>query len=262
MDGTLKLPLTIIGKSIKPRALRNVKVLPVYYRTSKNAWMTQSLFKELFFGQFVPHVSSFLKAKGLPIKAVLVLDNCSAPFSGDELKTEDGSIYTTFLPPKTTAVIQPMDQNIIRIIKIRYRNLMMRGGEFEENGRKINIKDAMYWVTQAWEQVPADARRKSWNMLYNPDEIEDEDDLPLSLLREKLVNIAERIETTDFIDEEDAEYETLEDDEIVAGIINPPQEEGNSYAGEDSTLPTVDVTSQSVSFGEDDEYSNVSDELC
>ncbi|XP_062542013.1 jerky protein homolog-like [Armigeres subalbatus] len=244
MDGTLKLPLMLIGKSQKPRALKHVKQLPVYYSASKNAWMTQFLFKKWFFDEFVPRVTRFLEASNLPVTAVLVLDNCSAHFNGGQLQTEDGKIWTEFLPPNTTAVVQPMDQNIIQSIKARYRKTMMqemlgRSGEFHENVKNINIKDAIFWVAQAWDCVSGESIRKSWNMLYNPNHSEDEDDLPLSVLRDNLKSISRKILEPRNEEDEDDNFEYLKDDDIVEGVLNPDKD-CNSYNGNDSTLPTIE----------------------
>ncbi|XP_055585393.1 uncharacterized protein LOC129738228 [Uranotaenia lowii] len=98
--------------------------------------------------------------------------------SNYKLKTEDGSVFTIFLPPNTTAAIQPIDQIIIRMIKSRER----------------------------------------WN------------------------GIAAKLAKTEEIDEEDAEYATLNDDEIVSSILHPnhPDEDNNVEGSQsiiDDTLP-------------------------
>ena len=116
MDGSLKLPLLVIGKFLKPRPLKNVQELSVCYTVSKNAWMTRALFRTWFFEQFVPQVRTFLTEQNLPMRAVLVLDNCAAHFDAEDLKSDDGAIETMFLPPNSTAVIQPMDQNVIQMV--------------------------------------------------------------------------------------------------------------------------------------------------
>lgn len=166
MDGSLKLPLMLIGKFQNPRALKNLSELPVYYRASKNAWMTRELFKRWFFDQFVPQVTAFLEQSVHLVKAVLVLDNCSAHYSAEELKTSDGSIYCKFLPPNTTAVIQPMDQHVIQMVKTRYRKILTneilgRGEDFHDSVKSVNIKDAMFWIAQAWDAVLASSIQKS-----------------------------------------------------------------------------------------------------
>ncbi|XP_062711210.1 jerky protein homolog-like [Aedes albopictus] len=248
MDGSLKLPLMLIGKSQKPRALKHVRQLPVYYKASKNAWMTQFLFKNWFFDEFVPRVTKFLEDSNLPVEAVLVLDNCSAHFTGGDLQTRDGKIWTEFLPPNTTAIVQPMDQNIIQMIKLRYRKTLMqemmgRPGDFHENVK--NIKDAMFWVAEAWDSVPLDAIRKSWNMLYDPVQIEDEDDEPFSVLREKLQNISKKLLENRAVDEEDEDCEVLKDDDIVDSVLNPDKDI-NSYNLADSTLSAAEDVNCSI----------------
>ncbi|XP_058827103.1 tigger transposable element-derived protein 2-like [Topomyia yanbarensis] len=265
MDGSLKLPLMLIGKSKNPRTLKHVRQLPVYYAASKNAWMTQFLSKKWFLEEFVPRVTKFLQESNRPIEAVLVLDNCSAHFKGGELQTEDGKIWTEFLPPNTTAVVQPMDQNIIQMIKARYRKILMqeimgRSGDFREHIKNINIKDAIFWVAQSWDYVPADAIRKSWDMLYNPVDCDDEDDLPLSVLQDKLRNISQKILEPRTQDEENDDVEFLKDDDIVERVLNP-ENDTNIYTGDDSTLPTIEEEGNfSVDVADENESVPVSHE--
>lgn len=82
----------------------------------------------------------------LPVRAVLVLDNCSAHCSADDLRTADGAFSTIFLPPNTTALLQPMGQNVIQMIKSNYKRKLMRellgrqGGEFDEMVKEIIIR--------------------------------------------------------------------------------------------------------------------------
>jgi hypothetical protein len=46
--GSHKLPLFVIGRSAKPRVLKNVNLnaLPVYYKAQKSDWMDPFLFRE------------------------------------------------------------------------------------------------------------------------------------------------------------------------------------------------------------------------
>lgn len=50
-SGSHWLPLMVIGKSAKPRALKNIdrQALPVYYASQKSACVTTVLFKNLCF---------------------------------------------------------------------------------------------------------------------------------------------------------------------------------------------------------------------
>jgi len=47
-DGSLKHPLVVIGKSAKPRAIKDISksLLPVYYTHQKSAWMSEAIFEE------------------------------------------------------------------------------------------------------------------------------------------------------------------------------------------------------------------------
>ena len=93
--------------------------LPVYYEFQSNAWMTEQIFTKWFNEVFVPSVTNYLSTKGLEEKAFLILDNCAA--HPDDLSSENGKIKCLFLPPNTTALIQPMDQSPIAALKKSYK---------------------------------------------------------------------------------------------------------------------------------------------
>ncbi|GFS18304.1 tigger transposable element-derived protein 4 [Elysia marginata] len=48
MDRSGKLSLLMIGKFGQPRCFKGINTLPVTYRHNKKAWMTSSLFKDVF----------------------------------------------------------------------------------------------------------------------------------------------------------------------------------------------------------------------
>lgn len=125
-SGTFRLPLMVIGKAAKPRALKNIdmKTLPVYYRNQKNAWMDATLFKAWFYEEFVPKVKRFLRENDLPEKAVLLIDNAGAHPSLSQLKSR--GVVVKFLPPNTTSLIQPMDQGVIVSFKRFYRKNLLQ----------------------------------------------------------------------------------------------------------------------------------------
>jgi hypothetical protein len=51
------------------------KCIPVHYYNQKGAWMNRKISQNWLHMQFVPEVQAFLKERGLPQKAVLLLDN-------------------------------------------------------------------------------------------------------------------------------------------------------------------------------------------
>lgn len=95
-SGDHKLKLLVIGKSARPRALKNITkgALPVTYTNQKAAWMDKNIFKKWFHEDFVPETKKYLRKKGLPMKAILTLDNAGCHPNEEELKC--GDIRTLF----------------------------------------------------------------------------------------------------------------------------------------------------------------------
>ena len=118
--GTHKLPLMFVGKSLNPRCFKHVS-LPVKYYSQKNAWVDTNIFTDWFKKHFVPSVKKHLTESGLPIKALLLLDNAPAHPDVSVLQSENGNIKAMYLPPNTTAIIQPMDQGVLEALKRRYK---------------------------------------------------------------------------------------------------------------------------------------------
>lgn len=94
------------------------------------------------------------------------------------------------LPPNVTAVIQPMDQNPIKITKLKYRNLLLANvvAQIDESVdvtlKSHSLKDAILHLKVAWNDVPQTVLQKAWAKILNWDDKEygDEDDIPLSEL--------------------------------------------------------------------------------
>lgn len=71
MDGSEKLPLFMIGKSANPRCFKNVKSIPVEYKSNKKAWMTGELFED-----WLLKLDKTYRKQNR--KIILFIDNCSA----------------------------------------------------------------------------------------------------------------------------------------------------------------------------------------
>ena len=112
MEGE-KLPLLVIGKSAKPRCLKNIlrtpDKLPVMYRSSKNAWMTEKIFTD-----WLREWDRKLVEEGREV--CLLLDNASVHKDVDL-----DNITLVFFPPNTTSILQPLDAGILANFKYRYR---------------------------------------------------------------------------------------------------------------------------------------------
>lgn len=127
--------------------------------------MTCNIFKNWFFQQFVPEVRNFLRTQNLPEKALLLLDNAPSHPSAEELKTSDGHIFVMFMPPNVTPLIQPMDQNVLRLTKLYYRNLLLSsiitGDEPVGSAlNKLTLSEAMMNLATAWNKLSPQVIKK------------------------------------------------------------------------------------------------------
>lgn len=243
--GTHKLPVMLIGKSAKPRAFKNIKSLPVHYRSSKSAWMNQQLFKDWFHSEFVPAVKKHLKSQKLPMKAALVLDNAPSHPSEEELK--DGDIEAVFLPPNVTALLQPMDQGVIESVKRRYRRKLLATlfGEDGENTsvidllKKVNIKVLVYMIAESWSELPETTLVKSWRKILPSSQAAEEEvvSTDTEISTDDFLSTFKALEGCQDVDAEDVEQwlavdkdlqqETLSDEDIVAAVTTDGVQDEN-----------------------------------
>jgi hypothetical protein len=231
----------VIGKSKTPRPLKAIKNLPVVYRAQANAWMSSDLFKDWFFHHFVPSVKdNCIKKHGLPedSKVVLLLDNCRAHPSASELVS--GHIFTMYLPPNVTSLLQPMDQGVIQNFKTHYRatflqSLITSDCMVIDFQKKFNIKDAIFGIALAWDKVKPTTLQKSWRKLWPKAYIEE--DSAAIALNEPVVDLVKKCyhneirelpeqEVLDWIDIDSGEpvVEEITDELLIESVLGPQPE--------------------------------------
>ena len=136
-----KLTMFVIGKAKKPRCFKNIKTLPC-----RGSWMDGVLFEE-----WVRDLNK--KFESEKRKVALIIDNCPAHPIIDNLS----HIKLDFLPPNTTSVSQPMDQGIIRCLKVNYRKrlvkLIFRSLDSNKSLPKISLLTALQLRASAWNAV-------------------------------------------------------------------------------------------------------------
>lgn len=106
------------------------------------------------------------------------------------LQSDDGNILAMLLPPNVTAVIQPMDQNPIRLVKLAYRTKLLYNIIAQDNIpveillKTHNIRDAIVMFKMAWDELPQTVLQNAWKRLKNWDDkdYDIEDDIPLAEL--------------------------------------------------------------------------------
>ena len=145
----------MIGKSLNPRCFKNINksALPVTYRANSKAWMRSDIFIE-----WLKYLNNYFRIKNK--KILLLIDNAGSHLNqkrfeqnndDEAIATDENSeeesvaessrtaknrkknqqkkspnisltnIELVYLPPNTTAHLQPMDAGIIHSFKAKYK---------------------------------------------------------------------------------------------------------------------------------------------
>lgn len=288
--GTHKLRLTLIGKSKTPRAFKKLKqtdTLPLWYTNQKKAWMNSFIFKTWFEKEFVPAVEKNLAANNLPRKAILLIDNAPSHPASDIL--QDGDIKAVFLPANVTSVCQPMDQGILEALKKKYRHRLLSclieaidsGSDVVEKLKKIDMLDVIRWISEGWNEIPAISFVRSWKILldHKASDIWDENETTndnIALEDREIVSLLEKIPGCENASHEDvAEWfsqdkeEEVTEDDIVAMVLNNPEEKGEDDEPADETsqikIPHsegFDLMEKALAYINQQEEATAADVIC
>lgn len=143
--GTFKKIYTI-GKFKNPRCFKK-RNPPLPYFANVKAWMTSTLWSEI-----IQELDNDMVAKDKNI--LLFVDNASC----HKINFKPRNIEIEFLPPNTTALIQPLDQGIIHAFKAEYRKILVRkqisaierGVPLQTYIKSISILDVLHYIKRAW----------------------------------------------------------------------------------------------------------------
>ncbi|KAH6942050.1 hypothetical protein HPB50_027505 [Hyalomma asiaticum] len=95
--------------------MRNVVSLLCQYWANQRAWMTRELFSE-----WLLMVDEKMRKEGRHIS--MIVDNCWAHIVNIQLT----NVRLEFLLPNCTSVLQPLDQGIIRSVKLHFRKRLVQ----------------------------------------------------------------------------------------------------------------------------------------
>lgn len=234
----------MLYRSLNPRALKNQNKddLPVFWRANKKAWVTSAIFCDWFRNCFVSEVETYLKKKNLDFKAVLVLDN--APGHPRELETMHPNIKVTFLPPNTTALLQPMDQGIIQAFKLYYIRrtfkIVLDNMECDpdmnvmECWKKFDIAKCIVNIKESLEELKPYTLKSCWKKLWPALTAEnDEESVQIQTLTANIAEIAngigrdgfEQIESSDIQELLESQDEDLTETDLEEMLNSQPIEE-------------------------------------
>ncbi|XP_035214767.1 tigger transposable element-derived protein 1-like, partial [Stegodyphus dumicola] len=177
-SGDFKLKPLLIYHSKNPRAMKGISksTLLVIWESNKKSWITAKIFQDWFTEHFCPSVKRYCKIKKLEQKALLLIDNApSHPTNLSDLTTCI-PVEVVFLPPNTTALIQPMDQGVISNFKAYYLRRtfkqMFEKTDGEENQsirefwKNYNIVDAVENIGLSWNEVTERSLKGVWKNIW------------------------------------------------------------------------------------------------
>ncbi|KAF0712292.1 jerky protein-like, partial [Aphis craccivora] len=222
-SGTHKLPLLVIGTAQKPH------------------WFQK---------QFVPVVREHLLNVIFPPKALLLLDNCPGHPSAEELRSDDGNIFSLLV----NVLADPVHgENLVDALKA------------------IHLKDAVFSLANCWKLVPPMLIKKSWKHLLpfqaenEIDEVVEINDIQLSTLinqiQESSTNKMSDSQAQEWAcrgaDEDLANHEILTDDQILQiaakeDDIDDEDESGSISTSKVSPSEAVNALNTVLQWAEDE----------
>ena len=222
-----KVPMFVIGKSNKPHCFKGIKSTPYRYRAQKKSWMDSKLFEEW--------VREQDRKFALEVRKVaLIIDNCIVHLNIENLKSR--ALY--FLPPSTTFCLQPMDQEVIRSLKCKYHNCVIKTIiNAIDNGKQmssISILEAMKMLAHTWSEVSESTVINHFRKAGFKEGVSNEDDNPFSAFKNSVHQLRQRESYSDgftykhilTVDDDTAVMGgVMTDDEIAQDLIEVAEEE-------------------------------------
>ncbi|GET62201.1 tigger transposable element-derived protein 6-like [Rhizophagus irregularis DAOM 181602=DAOM 197198] len=207
--------------------------LPVNYYWNSTAWMQVSIWND-----YLTKLDARMRLQRR--KILLIVDNAPVHVINENLNLTNVAVH--FLPPNTTAHLQPCDAGIINSFKAQYRKLLIRNRieayeisqELNKGATPLNIHDAINFSSDAWNSVSQRTISNCWHhtgilpqddMDESDDETDDDDDqairdeMELQDLIDQLpfndpMNVEEFLHIDDFL----KGNEGLTDDEIISMV--------------------------------------------
>ena len=125
-SGSCRLKPTIVHTAAQPRSYsrENMKALNVHWFKSQKGYVSAKLSLDWLRDCFIPDVKNHCERANIRFNILLLLDN--APGHSPLLTDQDPNVRVEFLPPNTTSLIQPLDQEVIACVKAAYSRRQFR----------------------------------------------------------------------------------------------------------------------------------------
>lgn len=172
--GNCRIKPLLVYHAENPRAFKRVvkTSLPVIWKSNTKAWVTRQIFQDWFVECFIPEVKAFCEKREIPFHILLLLDN--APGHPEFLDDLHADVRVMYLPPNTTAILQPMDQGVIATFKKYYlrrtfsqalQQTEARGITLRQWWKEYDILKAVRNIGASWSEVSDSTLNAVWSKL-------------------------------------------------------------------------------------------------
>ena len=162
-----------------------------------------------------------------------------------------------FLPPNTTAIIQPMDKAVFEPCKCQYKRKLLAHVIMENEStnksvpeilKAITMKHVVYWIAAVWEEASSSSLCKVWcNLLPESDTDEGVFDVPYSPIADVVQTAAPlgkdiQDAVVEWMEADISEpgHQVLDDNEIVAEMLECEEDHHEESSDEEATtIPHV-----------------------
>ena len=157
VSGSHKMHPTVVHTAAHPRCyknLRNMEDSGVHWYKSANGWMTASIFSDWLTKHCIPGARMKSRQLDQDFKMLLLMDNAPAhPTWVQDLVPRQCKIV--FMPPRTTSLIQPLDQELISTVKQIYqRNVYDYLREQTETNKELYAMEELTTDEDSEESAP------------------------------------------------------------------------------------------------------------
>uniref|UniRef100_UPI00358E3E0E tigger transposable element-derived protein 1-like n=1 Tax=Myxine glutinosa TaxID=7769 RepID=UPI00358E3E0E len=175
-SGDFMVKPLLLYRALNPRVLKgkNKLDLPVFWRSSRRAWVTAAVFMDWFLNCFVHEVEKYLSSQSLAFKVLLILDN--APGHPENIQFAHPNVEVLFLPAYTTSLLQPLNQGVIAAFKTYYTRRTFRHIldamesdptlNFSQCWKDYNIADCINNINDSLREVKPSTINACWGKLW------------------------------------------------------------------------------------------------
>lgn len=152
------------------------------------------------------------------------------------------SLFLTIMcfPPNCTALLQPMDQNVINLTKLHYKRSLLAhvvgSKDFEKAMKEVNLRHAVQFLYSGWKNLcPTKIAKCFRAIMPSSEEWDSEDNIPLSELRLQYQSSSSEMEILQSMLNIISPQEFFSNDEITDWVLDKNFESQNQNVSDEES---------------------------